>query len=70
MKKNIHSTDRIIRLLFAAVVAVLYLTNVITGTLAVVLGVVAIVLAATAFINYCPIYYVLGISTKKKTAEQ
>ena len=70
MKKNIHSTDRIIRLLFAAVVAVLYLTNVITGTLAVVLGVVAIVLAATAFINFCPIYYVLGISTKKKTAEQ
>ena len=66
MKKNINSTDRMIRLLFAAVVAILYFTNTISGTVAWVLGIAAVILAATAVINFCPIYYALGISTRKK----
>lgn len=65
MKKNINSIDRIARLLIAAVVAILYFTHQIQGTLAVILGIAAIIIAATALINFCPIYYILGISTKK-----
>ena len=69
MKKNIHSFDRIVRLLFATAVAILYFTNTISGALAIALGVATLVLAATAIINFCPIYYALGISTIKKYAQ-
>lgn len=63
MKKNMSSIDRIIRILILVVVAALYFTNVISGTLAIVLGAVGIILATTSLINFCPIYAVFGIST-------
>jgi len=66
MKKNVNTADRIIRLFVAAIIAVLYFTNTITGTLALVLGIAAVILAATALINFCPLYLLLGISTRKK----
>jgi hypothetical protein len=70
MKKNLHLFDRIARMLFAFIVAILYFTGSITGTLAIVLSVTAAVLAATALINFCPIYYMLGISTRNKFQKQ
>lgn len=60
------SADRIIRILVAAVVAVLYFTNQISGTVAIISGVFAIVLVATSFISFCPLYLPFGISTTKK----
>ena len=66
MKANINSIDRIIRLIIAVVVAALYFTNVITGTVGIVLLIVAAVLLLTSIINFCPLYYLLGISTSKK----
>ena len=66
MKRNIHIVDAVIRVMVAALVAVLYFTNVITGTLAIILGVVAIIFTLTAFINFCPLYAILGISTFRK----
>ena len=70
MKKNVGSPDRIIRILFAVVVAVLYFANVIAGTTALILGIVALVLFVTALVGTCPIYLGLKMSTKKveKTA--
>jgi hypothetical protein len=70
MKKNIGSPDRIVRILFAVVVAVLYLASVISGTTAIILGLVALVLFATALVGTCPIYLALKWSTNKveKTA--
>jgi hypothetical protein len=65
MKKNIGSPDRIVRILFAVVVAGLYLTNVISGTAAIILGLVAVVLFATALVGTCPIYLGLKMSTNK-----
>ncbi|GAB2819509.1 YgaP family membrane protein [Ferruginibacter profundus] len=65
MKKNMGSTDRITRLLIAAVVAVLYFTNVITGTLGIVLLIIAGVFVLTSVISFCPLYTILGISTCK-----
>lgn len=65
MKKNMGSTDKIIRLLLAAVLGILYFTNTITGTLGIVALVVAIVFVLTSFISFCPLYVILGINTCK-----
>ena len=63
MKKNMGNTDRIIRLLLAAVVAVLYFTNTITGTLGIVLLVLAGVFVLTSLISFCPLYKLVGLNT-------
>jgi DUF2892 family protein len=65
MKSNISTTDRIIRLLLAALVAVLYFTHQIEGTVAILLNIAGVIVAATAVFNFCPIYHLLGISTLK-----
>lgn len=66
MKKNMGSVDRIVRLLVAAVVAVLYFTDQITGTAAIVLGILAIVFFLTSMVSFCPLYAPFRISTRKK----
>lgn len=66
MKKNINSADRIIRVIIAAIVATLYFTNIISGTLGIVLLAAAGIIFLTSVINFCPIYFALGISTVKK----
>ncbi len=68
MKKNVSNADRLLRALFALVVAVLYLTGVISGTVALLLGLIAVVLLATSIVGMCPIYSLLRISTKKETS--
>jgi predicted branched-subunit amino acid permease len=62
------SFDRILRVLLAVVVAVLYFTNVISGTWAIILGILAIVFLLTSLIGFCPLYKPFGISTKKKSS--
>jgi len=63
MKKNMGSTDRIIRVLIAAVIAVLFFTNVITGTVGIVLLVLAGVFLLTSLVSFCPLYAPFGIKT-------
>ncbi len=65
MKKNIGSPDKLVRILFFVIVLGLYLANVISGTLAIVLGLVGAVLFVTALVGTCPIYLALKLSTKK-----
>lgn len=59
-------TDKIIRIALAAIIAVLYFTNTISGTLALVLGAFAIIFIITSFVSFCPLYSPFGISTRKK----
>ena len=68
MKINMGKADRIIRVLVAAVIAVLFFTKVITGTLGIVLLVFAGIFLLTSFIGSCTLYFPFGISTlgKKK----
>lgn len=66
MKKNVGSIDKMIRIALAVVIAVLYFTKMISGTTALILGVLAIVFAATAFLNFCPLYTIFGMNTNKK----
>lgn len=65
MIKNVGSTDKIIRLIVAAVIATLYVLGYISGTLGIVLLVVAVIFAATSFLNFCPIYKIFGANTCK-----
>lgn len=66
MKKNMGSADRIIRLIIALFIAVLYFTNVISGTLALVLLILAVIFLITSLLNFCPIYAIINMSTRKK----
>lgn len=63
MKKNMGSADRIVRLILAALFAVLYFTGVVSGTLGIVLLVLGAVFALTSFISFCPLYSIFGMST-------
>lgn len=67
MKRNVGTLDRILRIAVALVIAGLYLTGVISGTLALVLGIVAVVFVVTSLVGRCPLYCPLKISTVKKS---
>ncbi|MCH8555238.1 MAG: DUF2892 domain-containing protein [Schleiferiaceae bacterium] len=66
MKKNMGGLDKTIRVIIAAIIAVLFLTNVITGTLGVVLLVLAGIFVLTSFISFCPLYAPFGLNTCKR----
>lgn len=63
MKKNMGNADRVIRILLAVVFAALYLTDTVSGTLGLVLMILAAVFALTSLISFCPLYTLFGIST-------
>ncbi|WP_198418347.1 YgaP family membrane protein [Pelolinea submarina] len=65
MKQNMSSTDRIIRAIVAVVLAALIYFNVLTGTAAVVLGIIAGIFLVTALIGFCPLYALFKLSTNK-----
>lgn len=66
MKKNMGSTDKIIRIIIALAIGVLYYTETISGTTALVLGIFAAIFALTSLVSFCPLYLPFGISTCKK----
>ncbi|TRX37003.1 DUF2892 domain-containing protein [Flavobacterium sp. ZT3R18] len=66
MKKNMGATDKLIRSVIGIIIAILYYSDIITGTLAIVLLAFAIIFLLTSFISFCPLYKLLGISTNKK----
>jgi len=66
MKPNMGSTDKIIRIIIAIVIVALFLTHVISGTLSIILLVLAGIFVLTSFISFCPLYLPFGISTRKK----
>jgi K+-transporting ATPase A subunit len=63
MKKNMGTIDRIIRILLAIVVVILYMTGSITGVAAIILGILAAVFVITSLIGFCPLYLPFKIST-------
>jgi hypothetical protein len=66
MKQNMGSTDKLLRIIAAVLIAILYFTNQITGTTAIILGIIAVVFLLTSAIGFCPLYIPLKISTRKK----
>jgi hypothetical protein len=65
MKKNMGLIDKVIRSILAGFIALLYFTNLISGTLALVLGAFAIIFLLTSFVSFCPLYAPFGINTRK-----
>lgn len=66
MKKNMGTTDKVLRALAALLVIVLYYNGILSGTTAIVLLIVAGVFLLTSFVSFCPLYVPFGISTRKK----
>lgn len=63
MKKNMGTADRIIRLIIAAIIAVLFFTDTISGTLGIVLLILAGVFVLTSLVSFCPLYAPFGFRT-------
>ncbi|MBS1487529.1 MAG: DUF2892 domain-containing protein [Bacteroidetes bacterium] len=66
MKKNMGSADKMIRIIAAAIIVVLYFTQVISGTAAIILLTLAAVFLLTSFVSFCPLYLPFGLSTLHK----
>lgn len=65
MKKNMGLADKMIRSLVAVVIAILFFTGTISGTLGIVLLILGGIFLATSFMSFCPLYLPFGISTCK-----
>ncbi|MEP7108797.1 MAG: DUF2892 domain-containing protein [Ferruginibacter sp.] len=63
MKKNMGNVDRVVRLLIAAIIGVLFFTNTITGSFAIVLLVLAGVFVLTSLVSSCPLYSLVGFNS-------
>lgn len=65
MKRNMSNTDRIVRVVLAALFAYLYFAGIITGALGIVLVVLGAVFLLTTVFAFCPIYAPFKFSTYK-----
>lgn len=66
MKKNMGTTDKLIRVIIAALIGILVITGVLEGTLAIVGIIIAGIFLLTSVISFCPIYTLLGINSCPK----
>jgi hypothetical protein len=66
MKTNVGTTDRVVRILLAFVLAGLYFTGTISGTIGIIALILAIVLVITGLVGFCPLYLPCRINTCKK----
>lgn len=66
MKKNMGTADRIVRILIAIAIAILYFTNVISGIWGIVLLIVGIIFLLTSLVSFCPLYLPFKLNTGKK----
>ena len=65
MTKNMGMTDRTLRIIIAAAVAILAFTGVVKGTLLYVLVAVAGIFVLTSAMGWCGIYALFGVKTCK-----
>ena len=69
MKPNMGNLDRTIRVMAAIAVGILYFTNAISGTTALILLGLAGIMLLTSMISFCPLYLPFGISTRRKVTK-
>lgn len=65
MKKNMGSYDKLIRLIVAIVLIVLYYKGILQGSTGIIALVVALILTVTSLVSFCPLYALFGIKTCK-----
>ncbi len=66
MKANMGNIDRVLRLAVAVIIAALYFSETISGTVGIILLALAAIFALTSFVSFCPLYLPFGISTRPK----
>lgn len=64
MTKNMGNLDRALRLIVVVAIAIAYLMGMLSGTIAIILGVVAAAFLLTSLIGTCPAYLPFGLSTR------
>lgn len=69
MKQNMGNIDRIFRVVVAAVIAYLYFSGTITGTLGLILLILGGVFVVTSLIGFCPLYTLVGFNTCPRKQE-
>lgn len=70
MKRNMGNADRLIRLIVAAIINVLYFAGFLTGALAGVLLILAGIFVITSVVSFCPLYLPFGLGTLRKKIHQ
>ncbi len=70
MKTNMGKLDKTLRVMAAVTIFILFFEKIISGTVAIVLLVVAGIFLLTSLVGFCPIYKILGISSRKKKTEK
>lgn len=66
MTKNMGNLDRAFRLVVVVAIGIAYLMGQLSGTLAIVLGIVALVFLLTSLFGACPAYLPFGLTTRGK----
>jgi len=66
MKKNMGPVDRILRSIVALTLIALYILDIITGTIGIVVVVFASIMLLSSIIGNCPPYSLMGFNTCKK----
>jgi hypothetical protein len=61
--KNIGKIDRIIRLVVAVGLIILYATGILTGTWGIVALAAAGIFIITSLVSFCPLYAMFGINS-------
>lgn len=69
MKHNISTADRIIRVIIAVIIAILYLNNAIPTSWGITFLMISFVFALTSLVNFCPLYTLLGIKRWEKKSK-
>jgi hypothetical protein len=70
MKQNIGTADKVIRLFIVGVIAILYLARQISGIPGMAFMALGVIMVATSYLSFCPLYLPFGLSTKKKSDAQ
>ncbi len=70
MKKNIGKTDMAVRLIIAAVLILFYFLFNFKDFTGLIVIILVILLALTAFTRVCPLYYIFRTDTLKKESEK
>lgn len=65
MKSNVGSIDKIVRILIAVIISILFFTGTVQGTLGYVLLALGAIFLLTSVVGFCPLYRLVGITTCK-----
>lgn len=70
MKRNVGILDRVVRIIIAAILAILYFTEVVTGTLGIIFLIVAAIFLITGAFRFCGAYALFGVNTCRNKTEE